>query len=238
MSVYRLLEKTPALSGADPALLQRMADAATTRNYARGDYLWHAGDLARNLTLIRTGLVKLVRSAPRGRTAICGLFGPSETLGDLVVIKGIPYPVDAMVATDAASVVQVPASLVVDSMKRSSELACSIACAMHKKLAALHDKIDVMSAGAVEARLATLMLKLYDQFGDDAEDGGSFVPINLSRRELSDLVGTAFETAIRVMTRWERENVLVTRSSGFVIRSLETLEEIAGVTTSGRRAAE
>jgi CRP-like cAMP-binding protein len=238
MSTYRLLEKTPALAGVEPQLIQRMADAATTRSFARGDYLWRVGEPARYLTLIRSGLIKVIRPAPRGRSAICGLFGPSETLGDLALIKGIPYPVDAAIATESASVIQVPGALVVESMKQCPQLSCSIACAMHSKLAALHDKIDVMSAGAVEARLATLMLKLYDQFGDDAEDGASFIPITLSRRELSDLVGTAFETAIRVMTRWEREDVLVTRNNGFVIRSLGALENVAGAQNAEHRAAE
>jgi CRP/FNR family transcriptional regulator len=233
-----IAREDPALAGVEPEVVQRMADAATTRSLARSDYLWRAGDPSRYLTLIRSGLVKVVRPAPRSRAAICGLFGPSATLGDLVLIKGVPYPVDAVVATESASVVQVPGALVLESMKKSPQLSCSIACALHTKLEALHDKIDIMSAGAVEARIATLMLKLYDQFGDDDDDGLSFIPVSLSRRELSDLVATAFETAIRVMTRWERDNVLVTRSNGFLIKRMDLIEDIAGLEGADRRAAE
>ncbi|HMA94260.1 MAG TPA: helix-turn-helix domain-containing protein [Polyangiaceae bacterium] len=104
----------------------------------------------------------------------------------------------------------------------------SCAQAVQNKLTTLLDKIDILSAGAVEARLATLLLNLYDRFGDDLEDETKIIPLVLSRQELADLVSTTFETAIRVMTRWEREGVVDTTCNGFVIRKREQLERVAG----------
>lgn len=228
MDVRRLLEKSGALEGIEPELLQRMADAASLRTLGRGQYLWRAGDTPRCLTLLRSGLIKVIRPAPRGRSSICGLFGPPETLGDLALIKGVAYPADAVVATESAGVVEVPRDLVLECMTQSPRFCTSIACSMHTKLAALHEKIDVLAAGAVEARMATLLLQLYDRFGDETDDGLSFIPVALSRRELADLVSTSFETAIRVMTRWEREGVVATETSGFVIQQMPALEAAAG----------
>ncbi|MBK7584449.1 MAG: winged helix-turn-helix domain-containing protein [Myxococcales bacterium] len=65
--------------------------------------------------------------------------------------------------------------------------------------------------------------------GDDFDDDTSEIPVALSRRELSELVSTSFETAIRVMTRWERDGVLETTERGFVIRRMSMLAEVAGV---------
>jgi CRP/FNR family transcriptional regulator len=238
MGVYRLLEKAPALAGAEPALLRRLDDAATMRVLARGEYLWRAGDPARAFTLIKHGLFKTVRPAPKGRSIICGLFGPPESLGDLALLKGIPYAADVLAATERASVIQIPRATMLDAIGQSAQLATSIACALHNKITALEDEIDVLAAGPVEARMATLLIKLYGQFGDDAEDGSSFIPVALSRRELSDLISTSFETAIRVMTRWEREGVLVTEPTGFVIKRMPVLEDCAGPLHASRTAAE
>jgi CRP/FNR family transcriptional regulator len=200
--------------------------------------LWRAEDPARAFTLIKSGLFKIVRPAPKGRSVICGLFGPPETLGDLPLLKGIPYPADVAAATDSASVIQVPRAVILDAIASSVQLATSIACAMHSKITALEDEIDVLAAGPVEARMATLLIKLYAQFGDDSDDGTSFIPIALSRRELSDLISTSFETAIRVMTRWEREGVLATEPTGFVIKRMQVLEDCAGPLHAARTAAE
>lgn len=236
MGVREFIERAQAFAGAEPQLLDRMATAATVRTLRRGEMLWRAGDPARSLTVIKSGLVKVVRPAARGRSAICGIFGPPDTVGDLAVLRGIPYPADAVVATESATVISIPGGFLSDATAHNANLAVSLACAMHTKLTALHDKVDVLSAGSVESRLATLLLKLYDRFGDDFDDGTSSIPVALSRRELAELVATSFETAIRVMTRWEREGVLDTTPTGFTVRKLDVLRASAG--SDGERAAE
>jgi CRP/FNR family transcriptional regulator len=80
----------------------------------------------------------------------------------------------------------------------------------------------------VEARLATLLLKLYQQFGDDFDDGVSRIAVPLSRQELADMVSTSFETAIRVFARWEREGFVETDADGFTLRNLDRLHELSG----------
>lgn len=228
MGVREFIERAKALSGANPELLDRMAAAASMKTLERGEALWHAGDPARSLTVIKSGLVKVVRPAARGRASICGIFGAPDTVGDLAVLRGIPYPADAIVATETATVIHVPGNLLSDASAHSSELAISMACAMHTKLTALHDKVEVLSAGSVESRLATLLIKLYDRFGDDFDDGTHSIPVALSRRELAELVATSFETAIRVMTRWERDGTLLTTPSGFTVQNMEALRAAAG----------
>lgn len=223
MSVLPILERTPALSGIEPQILQRMAATATMRTVRRGEYLWHAADLPKAFTVLRFGLVKIVRTTARGRSAICALFGPPSSIGDLAMLRGTPYGTDAIVATESVTIVSIPREVFLRATEESNKLGVSIACAFYGQLSALQDKIDVLSAGAVDARLATLLLKLYEQFGDDFDDGTSRIPVALSRRELADLVATSFETAIRVMTRWERQGVVATDADGFTVRNLAQL---------------
>ena len=237
MGTLQILEKTPSLAGLEPEILTRMASSATTRTLNRGELLWQAGDPAKSFTILRSGLVKVVRPAPKGRSAICGIFGPPESGGDLALLKDSPYPADAVVATESATIVQIPRAMMMEAMRQAPNLATSVAAGMWSKLSALHNKIDVLSAGSVEARLATLLIKLYEQFGDDFDDDTSKILVTLSRRELADLVSTSFETAIRVMSRWDREGVLETNSDGFTIHKLDVLRDVAGVGDSGETAA-
>ena len=59
------------------------------------------------------------------------------------------------------------------------------------------------------------------------ERGGTFIPLPLSRQELADLTGTTIETCIRIMSRWNKEDVLLTEKDGFVVIDRATLEALA-----------
>jgi CRP/FNR family transcriptional regulator len=145
------------------------------------------------------------------------------------LIKGIPFPTSAIAATASVTVAGIPRSEALSALRQDAALSLNLLCTLETRLALLHDKIDVLSAGAVEARLATLLLKLYEQLGDDFDDGTSRIPVPLSRQELADLVSTSFETAIRVLTRWERAGAVTTDPDGFTLHDLALLRETAGM---------
>jgi CRP/FNR family transcriptional regulator len=140
----------------------------------------------------------------------------------------VPYATDAIAASETVSVVSLPRHPLMATFLREPKLFLSLTSAIDHDMESLLDKIDVLSAGGVEARLATLLLKLNARFGDDFDDGTSEIPIALSRRELAELVATSFETAIRVMSRWEREGILKTTRRGFTLRHVGKLAELAG----------
>jgi len=232
MGLREVIVRTPALAGISSTLLDELAEKATVRNLERGESLWSAGDAPQFLTIIRSGLVKVVKAVQGGRRSICGLFGAPDTVGDAALWRQIPYPADAVVVTTTGSFVEIPKVVLDRVLLQEPNLNMSCAQAIQNKLTALLEKIDVLSAGGVESRLATLLLNLYDRFGDDMDDDVSHIPVVLSRQELADLVSTSFETAIRAMTRWEREGVAETTPQGFVLRNKVQLEKIAGRETT------
>lgn len=221
------LRRSPLFTGIDAALVERLAQVAVTRHYSRGDQIWRAGEAPHALLFVKSGMVKLTRPAARGRTALCGLFGPPSCLGELVLVKGVPYQNAALAATASVSVVAIPRADALAALGHDARLALNLFCGFEEKLTALHDKIDVLSAGSVEARLATLLLKLYQQFGDDFDDGTSRIGVPLSRQELADMVSTSFETGIRVLSRWEREGLVRTDADGFLLSNLARLAELS-----------
>lgn len=219
----RSLARTPVLAGASSDVLNGLAREATTRTLRRGEVVWHTGDLPTDFIVLAQGLVKVMRVTAAGKGVFCACFGAPQSIGDAAVIKGIPYPATVSVLTPRAALVCVPAPLFLDALTRNPELSLQLAANMREKLGALHDKIDVLSAGAVDARLAMTLLKLSGQYGDELEDGGELLPIMLTRRELSEIAATSLETVVRIMKRWERAGVLETQQQGFVIRDAAAL---------------
>ncbi|MDQ2642300.1 MAG: Crp/Fnr family transcriptional regulator [Myxococcota bacterium] len=228
MALHEFLERTALFKGVDSEVFDQLATAARTKTYARGSMIWRVGESPEALLLVKSGLVKLTRPAARGRTSLCGLFGAPTILGELVLVKGVPYQNAAIPGTANVVLVSIPRELVLSAVHSDPQLALNLFCAFEQKFTALHDKIDVLSAGSVEARLATLLLKLYDQFGDELDDGSLRIGVPLSRQELADMVSTSFETAIRVLARWEREGTVATDGDGFTIGDLSRLQGLSG----------
>jgi CRP/FNR family transcriptional regulator len=226
------LQGLPLFQGVEPPIVQRLGKAATLVRYERGEPLWHAGQSPVALPIVRSGLVKVVRPTPNGRTAICGLFGRSSPLGEIALIKGIPYPSSTLAATKSVSVVSIPRADLLQALSVAPRLSINLLCSLEGRLTMLHDKIDVLSAGSVDARLATLLIKLYQQFGDELEGGVPRIMVPLSRQELADLVSTTFETAIRVLSRWERAGVVSTDSDGFTLHDVASLTAVSGVSST------
>ncbi len=95
------------------------------------------------------------------------------------------------------------------------------------RLMALNRRLADMT-GSVEYRAARLFSTLAERVGQARADG-VFVPIHLSRQEIADLAGTTIETAIRVMSRWQKDGLVETVKDGFLIRQIAALRALAPV---------
>jgi CRP-like cAMP-binding protein len=219
------IRSIPMFRGLSPDDQQRLASLATLRAYARGDFLWHAGDPAEYLTVIVRGRVKLVGSSA-GNDVILELFGPGEPVGALAVYNYIPYPANA-VSLEPTTLLSLPRRDYFELLDRRPEFARAIIRELTKLALALTRKVGEMRGQRIEVRIAQLFLNLAERMGRPAKGGALEIPIELSRQEVADLVGTTVETAIRVLSRWGREGVLVTGEKRFLLPSKERLAEIA-----------
>lgn len=203
----------------------RLASLATLREYARGDYIWRAGDPAENLTAIVRGRVKIVGHSG-GNDVILELFGPGEPVGAIAVYNYIPYPASA-ICMEPSTLLILPRRDYFELLDRYPEFARAIIRELTKLFLSLARKVEEMRGQRIEVRIAQLFLNLAERMGKPGNGGAIEIPIALTRQEVADLVGTTVETAIRVLSRWGREGVLVTGDKRFVLPSRERLLEIA-----------
>lgn len=190
------------------------------RVIARGEALWRRGDPAVNFTWIETGLVKIIRGNAEGAETILGLFGPGDSIGDVAVLEHGFYPADAVAASSRVVICQSRAAPILAAAAADPALASSLQEPLLRHTDVLRQTIEVVSAGAVPRRLATLLLGLADRFGRPAAGGDAIlVPFHLLRAELAALVAARVETTIRIMSRWQREGIVATGPRGFLLRS-------------------
>ncbi|MCC6649312.1 MAG: Crp/Fnr family transcriptional regulator [Polyangiaceae bacterium] len=226
-AVERQLRASKLFQGLSAPLLVELAATSVKKRFSRGEHLWRDGDQATHFVLIAAGLVKIVQRAADQTESIIGLFGPREAVGTVALLRRGRYPASAVAASEHVDVLKLDPAPVLTAMDTDPSAARAMNGALLEQTRALHEKISVMSAGAVPQRLATQLLTLAERFGDDHDDGTLSVPLVLSRTEVACLVGARVETTIRVLAGWQRAKVIEFSRAGISILQPEALRAVA-----------
>lgn len=222
--VLAAIRSLPVFRGLTVDDQRRVAALATLKTYRRGDVLWREGDPADALTVIVRGSVKVVRHAGVG-DVIFELFGEGEPVGAIAVYNCMPYYASA-ICLEPVTLLALPRRDYFELLDRHPEFARGIIRELTKLTLALTRRLEEMRGQRVEVRIAQLFLTLAERMGREKPEGVE-IPLQLSRQEVADLIGTTVESAIRVLSRWGREGVLVTGKGRFVVPSRDRLRRFA-----------
>ncbi len=221
-----LLRRSRLLASLGPEAVREAARAATAKRYEKGERIWRVGNTATHFQVVISGIVKLVSPGPGLRPTIVHIFGPGESLGYWAAFDGSAYIGDAMPVTERVETLLIPGSVLQQATRSNPDAALAMTHAVLAYARALRAKIAVMCAGTVHQRLAMLLLDLAARFGDESDEGTTLLPVPLSRLDLAMCVGATIETVIRAMSRWQKQGVLETLHSGFVLRDVAHLQSL------------
>ncbi len=220
-----LLRRVTLFRRLSPAARARVGAVAHLRSHDRGELIFAEGDPGDVFIAIVSGRVKVFKSTPAGKEIILEIFGAGDPLGAVAVYEGAPFPASAL-ALEPTQCLRIDQAAFFRLLEEDPALVRGLLSGLTIRLAELTRRLAELTGARVEARFARLFLKLCDQIGRP-DRGGAFVAMPLSRQELADLTGTTIETAIRIMSRWQKEDVLHTEKDGFVVLDRAALDEAA-----------
>jgi CRP/FNR family transcriptional regulator len=218
------IRTAPMLKELPEGELRRIEAVAKLRELRRGDVLWNAGDPARSLVTIVEGHVKILRHGTGG-DVLLEIFGPGEQVGTIALYNRLPYPASA-IALEACTLLCLPAAEFFALLERRPHLMRPLIVELSRIHLSLARRLEEGRGQQLEARIARLFLSLAERMGL-ASDAGTLIPVALTRLEVAQMVDTSGESAIRVLSRWNRDGVLLSEHSRFVIPSREVLHSIA-----------
>lgn len=223
--IEAVLSVTPVFRKLAPQDLRTIAQAAAVRRYEKGQVIFEQASAADAFYTIASGRVKIFRMLPTGKDLILEIFGPGDPLGAIAAYDGRPFPASAVALEDTICVV-IPRPVFFTLLEQHPSLVRGLMLGMTVRLVELTNRLAQMSGTRIEPRFARLFLKLAAEMGRK-ERGGTFIPLALSRQELADVTGTTIETSIRIMSRWNKEDVVRTEKDGFIVIAREVLETAA-----------
>ena len=216
-------DKLRLLGALPPRVKDAALDRAITRKLSRGTPVFWQGERLRMLPVVLEGHGKLMRNTPGGREVVVDFVGPGgapcwpEILGDA------PLPV-SFIAVEKCVVAFLPIAPIRHCISTDIRSALAYADLVSSDHRNLLQQLTETRAPSVPARLAGLLLFLLDRRGVPAE---GWIPIRLSRQDLADAAGTTVETAIRLMRKWEKAELVETHREGVLIKDVNRFRDVA-----------
>ncbi|HYW34148.1 MAG TPA: Crp/Fnr family transcriptional regulator, partial [Balneolaceae bacterium] len=87
-------------------------------------------------------------------------------------------------------------------------------------------RIQYLATLPVKTRVACVLLKLADKFGEE-DESGLLIQLPLSRKDLADMSGTSTETASRIMSQLQRDGLITSGRQWVAINNRSELKEIS-----------
>ncbi len=221
--------------GATAETLHALATHFHPRRFARGAFLFLAGQPADTFHVLAEGQVKVIRETEEGREVILRLIGPGDMFGGAGVWGEPVYPASA-VATEHAVVLQMPACDFAAILSMHADLGRAMIRELAVRLREAEARIRELQTERVERRIARVLLRLANKTGRKTAHG-IVLGIPLSRQDLAELAGTTLSTASRTLSAWDQQGIVDAGRERVTILKAHALVELAEDLPPARSAA-
>lgn len=187
--------------------------------YKKQDTLFVEGSFPRGVFCLNKGKVKIFARGDEGKEQIIHIAKQGEIIGFRAMLSGDAYKVSAETLEECA-VCFITKEDFFKIMDSNTEFRNEIIKGLSKELGEKAVSITDMAQKSVRERIASSLLQLKDIYGEE--------PINLSREDLANYVGTATETLIRFLKEFKEEGLITIQTRKVIIIDSTKLYKISG----------
>ncbi len=220
-----ILAALPVFAGLSERDWEKVSDLFSERQYQKDDYIFLEGEAPEALFIVKTGKVKVLRHSTDGKDVVLRVASIGQMLGAVATFDGGGYPGTAQAIEDC-TLLLLARNDCLTLVSRYPVFALAVINDMGNRLRSSAEQIRSLAVERVEQRIARILLKLGASAGSDLPEG-RVIEMPLTRQDVADMTGTTVETAIRVMSKFRRNDLIRTRRGKVVLVDLEALQEIA-----------
>lgn len=203
--------------------LRMLVSETSVKMYKKGSIIYEEGARIDGCYFVCSGIIKIFQTGKEGKDQIMRIEPAGNIFGFRSVIQKEVACSSVSTLTDSV-LCYIPDSVLMYLIKNNSEFAYSMIKIACSELGDSNKYIKDIAQKTVKERLAEILLKLADDFGLE-EDGT--LQLNITREELSNFVGTATETVIRLLSDYKSEGLLESKGRKIRLLNINKLRLIA-----------
>ena len=219
-----VLKKTPLLSSLSQPELQMLATRTVRKLFSAGELLFSEGEPCNGLHIIARGKIRIFKTSVNGREQVLAVNGPGESVAELPVFDGGPYPASA-VSLEDTEIAFISRRDFHGYCLEHPEVALKVLSVVGERLRRLVGIIEELSFTTIRQRLIAVLVKLAQTEGTKTEHGVEF-HLPATHQELANQLGTVRELISRNLMRLQAEGLLDVDARQIVVKDMKGLSAL------------
>ena len=197
----------------------------TCAHYKKGSILYKEGSRLTGFYCIIQGVVKIYKTGIDGKEQIIRF----AKKGDIIAYRSLLTQESACTTSktiEDSVLCHIPYKSLLGLIERNSKFSLAMLRIVCAELKEANDYITDIAQKTVRERLAEVLLLLKQEFDLDAE---KTLQISLTREELANMVGTATESIIRLLSEFKQDKLIDLQRRKIKIINIQALIKAANL---------
>ncbi len=189
--------------------------------------MFSEGEPCHGLNIVSRGKVRIFKTSVNGREQVLAIEHPGDTVTEIPVFDGGPYPVSA-VAVEDTEIAFISRHDFQAYCMEHPEVALKVLVVVGKRLRRLVATVEELAFTTIRQRLVSTLVRVAEAEGKQTARGVEFL-LPTSHQELANQLGTVRELISRNLKRLQAEGFLEVDSRRIVVKNLKGLTDILDI---------
>jgi CRP/FNR family transcriptional regulator len=195
-------------------------------HYNRGQVVFHSGRTPTGVYCLLEGKVKMAKTGSDGREQIVRFVLPGNLLGIRAFLGNCAYTATAT-TIDESNICFIPGDFFRYLQEKYPVITSCMISTLSKLLREAEDKMTSIAHKNVRERLAETLVELRNIFSYGDKSNEILCPILLSREDLANIIGTATETVIRLLSDFKDADLISIKGRKIYVKNVSALKNIS-----------
>ncbi len=193
--------------------------------YKRGTVIYEEGSRINGFYVVQKGIIKIFKTGIDGKEQIIRFAKKGDIMGFRSTLSYELACTTAKIIEDAY-ICYIPGDILIDLVKTNGNFAFDLLQIACKELGEANDYITDIAQKTVRERLAEILIHLKTTFDMDDEN---FLKVSLTREELANMVGTATESVIRLLSEFKQDRLIELHGRKIKLLDIPKLQKMGNV---------
>ena len=205
----------------DSGLLKQLSDQYDVESYPKKQTVYQLGKRPRFLYYLSKGKVKAFKLHPDGKEYITDLYSEGDFIGYSALIEDKNYD-EAAVVLEEAEIMQIPREDFLQMIYNDISIAAKFIRIITQNVKEKEERLLNLAYSSLRKRVAKALVDIHSKFNT----GHQNKPIEISRDDIAQYVGTATESLIRTLSDFKAEKLIEIKDGKIIIANVDKLKNL------------